>query len=123
MNRSELIELVRKGRTVVINLQDAEVVSCRSEYKALNHWNSALLHKIVVKDPVYGAIFFSSFSQKIRDFEKGDKVSLKVTVTGVGDANGRYPDPILFARAATRKADSVAITKPIVVESDLSVNV
>lgn len=123
LNREELIQIVKSGRNVVVNLTDAEVVSAKQEFRAIGRYATGTLYKIVAKDPVFGTVFFSSFSHKLGELARGTKVSLKVTVTGVGDASDRYPDPILFARPDTRKRDSVAIAKPIVFEPDLTVNV
>ncbi len=141
MMRSELIDVVKSGRTVTIMLTDAEVISVkdgvyfpqnynfryrRSWYgrsSASSSFSGTSYLKVVVKDPELGVLFFKSYSNKLADLCKGDKVSLKITVTGVGDATERYPDPILFAKTHTRKGDSVAIAKPIVAEPDLTVNV
>lgn len=122
-HRQELIDMIKSGKTVTINLTQAEVVSSKRDLKPINHYRAASLYKIVVKDPVFGSIFFSGFSDKLASIGYGDKVSLKVTVTGVGDASERYPDPILFAKPLTRKGDSVTIEKPVVYEPDLTVNV
>lgn len=140
MTRSDLIEKVKSGVTVTIQLQDAEVVSVTYGTYFPNHYNPTYRRswygrssvssqsgttylKVVVKDPVMGAVFFKTYSSKLSDLEKGDKISLKVTVTGVGDATERYRDPIMFAKVHTRKGDSFTIAKPIVSEPELSVNV
>lgn len=124
MNRIELIELVKAGKTVTLNLTEATVVSVRSEIKPVNHYHGARMYKIIVNDPTFGTIYFGSFSSKVEDVYPNDKISLKVTVTGMGDASKRYPDPILFAKAHTRKGESIALVKPVVFDpTDLTVNV
>ena len=121
--RNELIELIKSGKTVTINLNKAEVVFSKRDLKPINHYCVANLYKFIVKDPVFGSIFFSGFSSKLADLNLGDMISLKVTVTGVGDPSERYPDPIVFAKPHTRKGDSITVDKPIVFEPDLTVNV
>lgn len=123
MNRSQLIDSLKRGHTVVVNLQNASVVFCKSELRPINHYRASRLTKIIVNDPVYGSIFFSGFSAKLDAISRGDKISLKVTVTGVGDPSDKYPEPILFAKPATRRADSIAINTPVATDSDLTVNV
>lgn len=123
MNRTELIALVKSGKTVTVALDNASVVSIRRELRPINHYRCASMYKVVVKDPTFGAIYFSTFSAKFDDVNYGDTISLKVNVTGVGDATERYPDPILFSRANTRKGDSLSIAKPAMIENDLTVNV
>jgi len=123
INRQNLIETVKSGRTVVLQLTNAEVVFRRKDLKPLNHYSVANLYKVIVKDPTFGTIFFSGFSQKLADIEFGDKVSLKVTVTGVGDPSDRYPEPILFAKPNARRGDSIMIDKQVMVAPDLTVNV
>jgi hypothetical protein len=114
MNRQELIDNVTSGRQVTIQLTDAEVVSTKRDLRRVNHYRAANLYKVVVVDPVFGSVFFSSFSDKIGDINRGEKVSLKVTVTGVGEPSERYPDPILFAKPLTRQRDAVTIARPVV---------
>jgi hypothetical protein len=130
MNRTELIDNVKSGRRVTIMLNGAEVVSAKKDLKPINHYTCATLYKIVVKDPIYGAIFFSGFSEKMLEmFSSGynaAQVSLKVTVTGVGESSDRYPDPILFAKPHLKKGDPLVVDFPIDTTSqdhDLSVNV
>lgn len=130
MNRTELIENVNNGRRVTIMLSGAEVVSAKKELKPINHYRCATLYKIVVKDPTYGAIYFGGFSDKLLElFSSGyntARVSLKVTVTGVGESSDRYPDPILFAKPHLKKGDPLVVDFAIdATESDhaLSINV
>lgn len=130
MNRTELIDNVKSGRRVTIMLNGAEVVSAKKDLKPINHYKCATLYKIVVKDPIYGAIFFSGFSDKLLEMfgssYNSAKVSLKVTVTGVGEASDRFPDPILFAKPHLKKGDPLVVDFPIDTtqeSSDLSVNV
>jgi len=104
MNRTELMELVKSGKMVTIMLNDAKVVSLKDEWKVCKN-TTALLTKIVVVDPLLGAIYFSGFSEKLRRVEYGSLISLKVTVTGMGDATEKYPDPILFAKPHLRGSD------------------
>jgi hypothetical protein len=62
--------------------------------------------------------------QEVIDYVcKGDKISLKVMISGIGDVSERYPDPILFAKACTKRGDSVTVLPPVADENDLSVNV
>jgi hypothetical protein len=114
MNRTQLIECIKNGRQVTLQLTDAEVVSIKLDYKPVNAYRVCQMYKLVVKDPLLGAVYFSSFSDKFSDISKSDKISLKVTVTGIGDASEKYPDPILFAKALTRKGDAVTIARPVV---------
>ena len=140
MNKLDLVANVKNGHTVTIQLKDAEVISVkdgvyypstvyhpryRSWYgrSSVSTRSGTRYLKVVVKDPELGVLFFKTYSSKLTDLCKGDKISLKVTVTGIGDATERYPDPILFAKAHTRKGDSLSIDKPIVSEPDLTVNV
>lgn len=125
MNRSELMELVKSGKMVTIMLNDAKVVSLKDEWKVCKN-TTALLTKIVVVDPLLGAIYFSGFSEKLRRVEYGSLISLKVTVTGMGDATEKYPDPILFAKPHLRGSDTIT-SKPaadtLAGDVDISVNV
>lgn len=142
MNRTELIKNVKEGHKVIIQLKDAEVISVKDGvyypsnynpvYRPSRSWygrpsvssrSGTRYLKIVVKDPEMGVVFFKTYSSKLFDITKGDKISLKVTVTGVGDATEKYPDPIVFAKVLTLKRDSFTIVKPTVVEPDLTVNV
>lgn len=129
MNRDELIELIREGRRVVVMLDKAEVVMAKSHLMPVKN-TTANLAKIIVKDPVFGSIYFSGFSGKLFEmFSRNGtnaQVSLKVTVTGIGDANDRYPEPILFAKPHLKKGDPLSIDFPVDAtqpDSDLSVNV
>lgn len=125
MNRTELMELVKSGKMVTIMLNDAKVVSLKDEWKVCKN-TTALLTKIVVVDPLLGAIYFSGFSEKLRRVEYGSLISLKVTVTGMGDATEKYPDPILFAKPHVRGSDTIT-GKPaadsLAGDVDISVNV
>lgn len=125
MNRTELMELVKSGKMVTIMLNDAKVVSLKDEWKVCKN-TTALLTKIVVVDPLLGAIYFSGFSEKLRRVEYGSLISLKVTVTGMGDATEKYPDPILFAKPHLRGSDTIT-SKPaadtLAGDVDISVNV
>lgn len=130
MNRDELIKLVKDGKRVVVMLNDAKVVSAKKELKPINTWHCATLYKFVVKDPVFGTVFFSGFSEKLIEiFGKGYgdiKVSLKVTVTGVGKASDRFPEPMLFAKPNLKRGDPLIIDCPVDATqegSDLSINV
>lgn len=114
MMRDQVIELINAGKTVTIQLDGAEVVSSKWESRSINAYRMASLYKIVVKDPILGTIYFGSFSDKLSQLGRGDKISLKVTLTGVGQATERFPDPILFAKPCTRKGDAVTIDRPVV---------
>lgn len=143
MNRSELMELVKSGKMVTIMLTDAKVVSVKTDWKVCRaparpatsgfyhdptpqYGRTAELFKIVVVDPLLGAIYFSGFSEKLRRVEYGSLISLKVTVTGMGDATEKYPDPILFAKPHLRGSDTIT-SKPaadtLAGDVDISVNV
>lgn len=130
MNREDVMNMVKDGKRVVIMLNKAEVVMSRSTPMVVKGVTSAMLAKIIVKDPVFGTVYFSGFSQKLFDmFEKDGinaQVSLKVTVTGMGDATDKYPDPILFAKPHLKKGDPLVIDFPVdatQMDSDLPINV
>lgn len=146
MNRPELMELVKNGKKVTLMLTDAKVVSVKTDWKVCKqttapianassgfyndlkpqYGHTAQLFKIVVVDPVLGAIYFSGFSEKLSRVEYGSLISLKVTVTGMGDATAKYPDPILFAKPHLRGSDTIT-SKPaadaLAGDVDISVNV
>ena len=130
MNREDVMNAVKEGKRVIIMLNKAEVVMSRSMPMAVKGVASANLAKIIVKDPVFGTVYFSGFSQKLFDmFEKDGinaQVSLKVTVTGMGDATDKYPDPILFAKPHLKKGDPLVIDFPVdgtKMDSELPINV
>lgn len=104
-------------------LECADVLSIKWEPRAVNRYAVATIGKVVVKHPELGTIYFGTYSSKFDTVRKGDKISLKVMITGIGDASERYPDPILFAKACTRKGDSVTVLPPVADETDLNVNV
>lgn len=125
MTRNELLDLVKQGRSVTLMLTDAKIVSIKDEWKVCKN-TTAQLHKIVAVDPTLGAVFFSGFSEKLKSLDFGALISLKVTVTGMGDATEKYPDPILFARPHIRGKDTITC-KPgaevLTGDVDLTVNV
>lgn len=130
MNRTDLMQMVKEGKRVVIMLNKADVVMSRSTPMPVKGVSSAMLAKIIVKDPVFGAVYFSGFSQKLFDmFEKDGinaQVSLKVTVTGIGQPTEKYPEPMLFAKPHLKKGDPLMIDFPIDatgMDSDLPINV
>lgn len=125
ISRKQMLDYLKNGREVTIELTNAQVVSVRSELRPISHYRCATLTKVIVRDEVLGSIYFGGFSDKLRYINYGDKVSLKVKVTGVGDATEKYPDPILFAKPLTRKGDSVKVdARPAnTEENDLSINV
>ena len=129
MNRQELISNVKNGRNVTIMLNGAKVLSAKKDYKPISHYRCATLYKLVVQDPTYGVIYFGGFSAKLGEFfDCGDNstISLKVTVTGVGDATRRYSEPMLFAKAHLKKGDPLVIDHGVVaapIDSELSINV
>lgn len=121
ITRDKLIEYINNGQEVTIQLVDAEIVSLKEVFvqgnarRAGPRWYiPSKTTRIVVKDPVFGTIFFSSFSDKFNTADRGDKISLKVTVTGIGSATQRYPEPMLFAKALTRQRGAVTIARPVV---------
>lgn len=136
--KSEIIKILRTPasltdmnlyETVKYDLVDAEVVSVKIIDKNLyNSYRRITVAKIVVKDALLGCVFFQSSSEKLFEIERGDKISLSLTLTGVGNPTEKYPDPIIFAKANTRKRDSVAVKKPATaapsaVDDELPVNV
>lgn len=123
MNRTELMELLKQGKSVTLMLTDAKIVSLKDEWKVCKN-TTALLIKVVAVDPVLGAVYLSGFSEKLRKLEFGSLISLKVTVTGMGDATEKYPDPILFAKPHVRGSDTV-VSKPdpTVFKSDVDITV
>lgn len=131
MNRDEVIKLVKEGKRVVIMLDAADVVMCKSTPMPLKNMSGAApLAKIIVKDPKFGSVYFSGFSNKLFDMFTKDginaQVSLKVTVTGVGDPNEKYPEPMLFAKPHLKKGDPLVIDRPVDAtgtDDDLSINV
>lgn len=124
MKKNEILDALKNGKTVTVNVTAAKIVWRDDVLKPINHYRSALLTKIIIADDDLGSIFFSGFSDKIACLRRGEKVSLKLTVTGVGQPSDRYPDPILFAKAHTRKNDAVTVVLDQPAEdSDLSINV
>lgn len=130
MNREDLVKMIQEGKRVVIMLNKAEVVMSRSTPMPVKGVTSAMLAKIIVKDPIFGTVYFSGFSQKLFDmFEKDGinaQVSLKVTVTGSGQPTEKYPEPMLFAKPHLKKGDPLMIDFPIDatrMDSDLPINV
>lgn len=135
--KSEIIEILRTPasstsmnlyETVKYDLVDAEVLSAKIVDKNLyNSYRRITVTKIVVKDALLGCVFFQTSSDKLFDVARGDKISLSLTLTGVGTPTEKYPDPIIFAKANTRKRDSVVVNKPAAepsaVGDDLPVNV
>lgn len=135
--KSEIIEILRTPasstsmnlyETVKYDLVDAEVLSAKIVDKNLyNSYRRITVTKIVVKDALLGCVFFQTSSDKLFDVDRGDKISLSLTLTGVGTPTEKYPDPIIFAKANTRKRDSVVVNKPAAepsaVGDDLPVNV
>lgn len=132
--KSEIIEILKTpaagaymaNETVDYNLVDAEVVFRKTYMSMVRVRGIAVTGtKIIVKDPVLGSVYFQSTSDKIRAVGVGDKISLSLTLTGVGTPSEKYPDPIIFAKANTRKRDSVGIktttTEPSA-HDDISVN-
>lgn len=114
MNREQIIATIKSGNTVTIQLSGAKVVSTKRDIRPIGQYRAGTIYKIVVVDPVLGSVFFSSFSDKLADINLGEQVSLKVTVTGVGDPSERYPEPILFAKPLTRQRDAITIARPVV---------
>ena len=125
LDRAKLLDLLKAGKKVTVELTDAEVVFAKAEVRPICHYKVGTLMKIIVRDEKLGSIYFGGFSSKLRGISRGDKVSLKVIITGVGDATEKYPDPILFAVAQTRGRDSVKVGVPEIDTSgnDLSINV
>lgn len=125
LNRAQILDLLKAGKKVTVELTGATVVFSKAEVRPLSHYRVGTLMKIIVRDETLGSIYFGGFSDKLRGISRGDKVSLKVTITGIGDASEKYPDPILFAVAQTRGRDSVKVDLPEIDTSgnDLPINV
>ena len=134
--RNEIIEILKSPPSLdgiqmtkpAINydLLAGEIVFAKKYYHIHNGQHIKGI-KIIVKDAVLGSVFFQTFSSRFFDVEKGDKISLTLTLTGVGEPREGFPDPIIFAKAQTRKGDSVLIQKladePSDNNDDLNVNV
>lgn len=128
LNSTELDGMAIRKKTVEYSLVDAEVVFAQIVTKSLfNSYRSVTVIKVIAKDPVLGSVFFQTSSEKLFDIERGDRISLVLSLTGVGTPSEKYPDPIIFAKALTRKRDSVHISKkdvaPAPSDDDISVNV
>lgn len=133
LNSTELDGMTIRKPTVQYTITDAEVVFAKSYTAGLfraGRYNRGVMVrgvKVIVKDPVLGSVFFQTTSDKLYSVERGDKISLSLTLTGVGTPTEKYPDPIIFAKANTRKRDSVVVNKPAAepsaVGDDLPVNV
>lgn len=133
LNNTELDGLAIRKKTVTYSVVDAEVVFAKRYtnhlFRNLSRANRGVPLsgiKIIVKDPVLGSLYFQSTSDKLLNIVRGDKISLVVSLTGVGTPSEKYPDPIIFAKALTRKRDSVRITSEIAAspsDDDISVNV
>jgi hypothetical protein len=134
LNTTELDGMAIRKKTVEYSLVDAEVVFAKRytnhlfrDLSRANRGRPISGTKIIVKDPVLGSLFFQSTSDKFLGVERGDTISLVVSLTGVGTPSEKYPDPIIFAKALTRKRDSVLISKKDAAtapsDDDISVNV
>lgn len=125
ISRQQMLDYLKQGREVTVELQNVEVVFVKTELRPISHYRCARLTKVIVRDVALGSIYFGGFSDKLQSINRGDKVSLKVKVTGVGDATEKYPDPILFAKPLTRKGDSVKVEAPAAntEENGLSINI
>lgn len=133
LNNTELDGMSIRKKTIEYSIVDAEVVFAKSYTAGLfraGRYNRGVMVrgvKVIVKDPVLGSVFFQTTSDKLYSVERGDKISLVLSLTGVGTPSEKYPDPIIFAKALTRKRDSVTISKPDLAaapsDDDISVNV
>lgn len=133
LNTTELDGMAIRKKTIEYSIVDAEVVFAKSYTAGLfraGRYNRGVMVrgvKVIVKDPVLGSIFFQTTSDKLYSVERGDRISLVLSLTGVGTPSEKYPDPIIFAKALTRKRDCVHISKPGVAaapsDDDISVNV
>lgn len=133
LNSTELDGMAIRKPTVQYSITDAEVVFAKSYtaglFRAGRFTRGVMVRgvKVIVKDPVLGSVFFQTTSDKLYGVERGDKISLVLSLTGVGTPSEKYPDPIIFAKALTRKRDGVTISKPEVTaapsDDDISVNV
>lgn len=120
IQREKIVDLVKAGRAVRVQLNQATIVSIKEEREKFGYgitwgssisFNTGIRKKIVVRDPQIGTVWFSSFSSKFDDVQRGDRLTLKVDVNGVGDPSEKYPEPILFAKTNTRAQNSVTVTK------------
>lgn len=105
MNADKIRELVADGRTVVVMLTNATVVSVKSDFIRLRSGHITGVKKFVVKDEILGTIWFSTSSNKLWNMVEGDKITSKVTLTGMGKPTPRYPDPIMFAKINARQRE------------------
>lgn len=110
INRDKVVDVVKSGRDVTVLLRNATIVSVKSDIHRYGGQGS-LRRKIIVKDPQLGSVWFSSFSDQFSSVERGDKLTMKVTVNGVGDSTRQYPDALLFAHTNTRSNNAVTILK------------
>jgi hypothetical protein len=129
IDKNEIMQMVKDGKRVAVMLSDAKVVSVKREARVVGRGRvaNATLFKIVAVDENLGPVFLSSFSDKLSDIDFGQMISLKVTITGVGDASEKYPDPILFSKPHIRGRDPITVrdadTTEIEADVDLTVNV
>lgn len=105
MNADKIRELVGDGRTVVVMLTNATVVSVKSDFLRLRSGHITGVKKFVVKDEILGTIWFSTSSNKLWNMVEGDKITCKATLTGMGKPTPRYPDPMMFAKVNARQKE------------------
>lgn len=122
MNKSELIERINGGSSVILSLDCVKVVSIKRDVRQFNRWAMGSVLKIVAVHPEYGPIWFSTSGSKFWDINLHDTISLKVKVTGVGEPSKAYPDPILFSKPIGRGENSVKIHEIFPESIDSSVN-
>jgi hypothetical protein len=94
-----------------ISLKDAEILSIkarefgtggsyRTHYGRRSYGWSAEARGVLVNDPKFGKVWFSTSSKFVFDLKRGDKVSINATVSGFGDPNPKYQDDkgLIFVR-------------------------
>lgn len=111
MDKAKLLETIRRGTEVILEVKDAEVVSIKKDVRHINKWRACTFLKFVAVDPKLGPVWFSTSADKFWNINLHDKISLKVKVTGVGDPSDKYPDPILFCKPALRGEKAVEIIR------------
>lgn len=111
MNREQVKDILNKNKSVTLNLENVEIIFVKEELKYSEKSRSRpfWMTKVILKDSELGSVFISSFSNKFRTLHKGQKISLKVTITGIGDANSKYPDPLFFARAELNRGEGIVV--------------
>jgi hypothetical protein len=110
MNADKIRELVGSGKTVIVMLTNAKVVSAKRDVIRLKSGYLTGVTKYVVTDENLGTIWFSTSSNKLSGVSVGDTITCKATLTGMGKPTPRFPNPMLFAKINTRQKELVVRT-------------